>query len=847
MPNITQPTTNIPTLKSKALLTLTFFFLFIAIYGTSIAGWWSTSVWATDSNRADFTLFFAAFFSIYFFALKSGLPILTLTIVPGILYIGMGGLGPIVAVIWLWACALFIGAYTTHLLGQSSIKTLSLRHAALGFAIIGTIVGFFAHVPLNFPIVHFGLFSALALLSIGKLAKKNQINIPKIELFKRNTRSIIESVLGALVLVGATLVIIVTALPDVGHDALAIHLNIPARMLEDGLWHFDVKQYIWSVMPFGADWLYVPPYFIAGVQGARLLNSSFLFGIAYACYRLLAPRIGTTLAIATPALFLSWPLSYLEAASTFVEAPLAFFFLMSLSELIESDREKEGSWIVLGALAGYACSIKLLGVVILPFLLIGAILRSHSKLFEQAKPLSLVSGICIFLFFCLPPYFVAYLKTGNPVFPFFNSIFHSPDFMFGSLFGNGDDLSNPNYKRKLGIKTLWDMSINSKSFGESFYSGALGISLIVLLPMSIATSILNKRFWIFAAICSALGYICIVFQSQAYLRYAYPVLPWFLLIGVWALGSLPYPRLSGSFFVIILCSFNLLRFPVAHWPLQQFSLNLLWSKVANDRYLLKNKPEVTMGEILSKMEEFKDKKILLLGLDPAFSSFPNGTLSDSWHSWPYSSLAVNDKSLRTSIARSNVDIVVHSVGRGYFREAELTDFTTELFRQGDVRAALVQQELIYTNERIKNPTLDISNIQFWQQNGAIIDSTGVRANVNSAITQLVSITPDIDANLGTISTASDNAAKKIHSPKTALLTMIVTCPIGQTFRSQINWMNSENKFVSTDIAVHSCAKKSQEIKRIVVKPPAAQTAIVYGGSHDGNFVTLNKISLKTSD
>jgi len=77
--------------------------------------------------------------------------------------------------------------------------------------------------------------------------------------------------------------------------------------------------------------------------------------------------------------------------------------------------------------------------------------------------------------------------------------------------------------------------------------------------------------------------------------------------------------------------------------------------------------------------------------------------------------------------------------------------------------------------------------------------------------------------------------------------MKVTCPKDQYYRSQINWLDSEHKFLSTDIAVHSCNVAGSEISRQILRPAGADFAVVYGSSTDEKPVTINRISLRTGE
>ncbi|MEB0032818.1 hypothetical protein QN372_18880, partial [Undibacterium sp. RTI2.1] len=801
-----------------------------AIAGTFGTNWWGESVWNFQTNRDQFLLFVVVSYCLYFLLSRCGLTIFALLGLPFAFYVASAGLGPVVAVIWFWCCANIVGRMSTVWIARFSGLELStesstwdLRNTAIGFCLLGTLIALLAHFPVCTPLVFFTLFSGFAVAASYFLMSQGKLSPPKLPCFFRKVEWK-ESILVAMLMLGVTIVIMVTILPDLGHDALSFHLNIPVRMLDAGLWNFDVKEYVWSVMPFGADWLYVPPYFFGGEQAVRLMNTSFLLATGYLGYRLLAGRLDALLAMGVPAILFTLPISLLEVGSAYIEAPLTFFFMIALCEIAGGEYKtirQKGSWIILGILAGYICAIKLPGFLIVPFLALGALLRSVEDKFEVFRfKFILTSGIA-FLIFCSPPYAVAWFKTGNPVFPFFNQIFNSP------YFDTQTSFTNSHFVRSIGLQTFWDMSVSSKDFGEFSANGALGIVFLVFIPLSILLAVKLKRWAILFTGVSAIAYIGLCFHNQAYLRYAFPVMPWLLCSGVWALYSAVNLRGVLVGLLVIFCSFNLARFPVVYWPFQQFKTDLLWSRSAQEGLFARSKPQAIAGDILSKLDQYKGRKILILDatsdIDPTYNHYPKGTIAASWHSWPYYAKSTSDINLANSLARSGVEIIVYAVGRGYQFEAEAIALTTELFRVNDIRVGLVNQiELskLFKKEFISNP--DFSNgADGWTSNGALFKDEKFYASVGSPVTQAVDV----------------------GSVDVVALTVQAKCDKSQRFRTQINWNDTNGKMLSTDIKVHDCNGGLTTATRLVIKPERAKIAIVYGGSHDARPVEINRISV----
>ncbi|MDB5988728.1 MAG: hypothetical protein JWQ10_131 [Herbaspirillum sp.] len=809
---------------SIVLLIVALSLLGIGFGATVTQGWWKEVIWSSGVVGRNFRECLAIGLIGYIILLRLRIPFLFLIVPSLILCVGLTGLGPLMSVVWFWLCAALIGGYILGLSEDADGHIWTTRDCAVGFAIIGSLIGLLVHFPICTPAVLFVLFSSAALFSACRLQKNGRLHIKLENLLAFQRRPWPEIIILAFVLAGATLVLMVTMLPDIGHDALSMHLNIPARILESKLWKFDVTQYTWAVEPMGANWLLVPSYFLGGEQGARLMSSSFLFATAWLSYRMMKHRVGSLAALTVPAILLTLPLTLMIASSVFVESALGFYFLICFAELIGTTNVTNGRWFVMGVTAGYACAIKLLGAPIIPLLLAGAWIRSRTGKF-QSVTFAVVAIAVIAFFVCgLPPYLVAYWKTGNPFFPFYNDIFHSPFFSTGSVFGNGRGFSNPMYEKPLSIQLFWDAVISSKGFGESAANGAVGIVLLIFFPLSVLSAIVHRRWAMLTAIMAAMFYVVLVFNSQAYLRYIYQIIPWFLILGCWALSGIAYPRISTTLLVSVLCLINLARFPVASGPLQQFDPSLFLDRAAGEAFLVRNKPVAVVGDIIRKMDDLSHRQILVLGTDPVFSHFPGGTIADSWHSWSFFTSDIKFTHFGRLIGQLGIEVIVHTIGQNEPHEAEVMNLTDEVFRFHNIRVGLVKPELLYTRERIVGP--DLHKLEpSWKLNGAIPTASGVDASVNSAITQTV----DFGLN------------------KKALLEMKVACPENDLFRSQINWTNAKDVFISTDIELHPCKPEGITIRRVITRPEGAVKAIVYGGGQTDQAVNIREISLRTAD
>ena len=681
---------------SWPLTFLTIVFFVIALWGTFNQGWWKESGWVSTEYSLSYLIFIFSILILGGACLAYGVAFPLLLFLPVVFFIGMAGIGTVAAVLWFWICATIVGATLLAELKDKSSTIWSVRNSGAGFAVIGTLISLMSHFPINTPIVNFIVISGLAFFSAWRVGVFNtNVDIFLGSLFVRQKQTVFKICIQTLVLVCVTLMLFLTTLPEFGHDALAMHLNIPARILESKRWNYDVNQYIWSVMPFGASWLLLPPYFLAGEQAAKLMNTSFLFATAWLSYRILIPRIGYTSALIAPLLFLSLPMTMLLSVSVYAEPLVGFLFLLGFAELSGTVEKKHGSWLYMGVVIGYLTASKVLGLPLVPILLVAAAILSRKEKFPKASISIIFASILLFLLFSIHPYIVAFFKTGNPLFPFYNTIFKSPFFTTQSFFGNGPAFANPFYYHPLSINMLWESSIKSRLYGEFGANGAIGIVFLVLIPLAFLTSIIKRSWWVLAGMLAAITYCVLVFQTQAYLRYISQILPWFIVFGVWALAQASHPLGIRAVLVILICLVSLMRYPSTVGMFGHSPLTQMMDPISYRNMLEFYKPSVVVGDLIQKNVSLRNKKILIIGTDPVFSHFPSGTIAFSWHSWPFFSSPVRDTNFKKLLLESNVELIVHPVGENEFNSKEILSITSEVFIINGIRVGAVKNEAMY--------------------------------------------------------------------------------------------------------------------------------------------------------
>jgi hypothetical protein len=366
----------------------------------------------------------------------------------------------------------------------------------LGAALWMTALWVALHFPVNFPLVY-GVAFAIPYAFV-----RPPLRIP--ELTERR-----EAWAAAVLLVLLGAHFLAALKPEVSADGLAMHLVLPDAVARTGMWGFDHRRDAWALMPAGADALFTGVYLMGGEAAAKLLNAGFLGLIAAMLAG--AARGGRGWAVA--ALFVSTPLVLLVTGSLFVENVWAAFLLGATLGLLR------GNIATSGMLAGAAVAVKLIAVAFVAPLTVAAIVLAGVRRWRWL-------GLAAVL--ALPPYGFAYLKSGNPVFPFANAVFRSADFDASRNF------EDPRFGgARISAATPYELTFRSGKFLEG-QGGAAGFQYVWLLIPGLLLARRREQ-WVAAAV--GLAGAAVVLLAAPNLRYLYGALPLWSLVLTEAWGG----------------------------------------------------------------------------------------------------------------------------------------------------------------------------------------------------------------------------------------------------------------------------------------------------------------------
>ncbi len=416
--------------------------------------------------------------------------------------------------------------------------------------------------------------------------------------------------------------LLVVLKPEVSSDGLAMHLVIAAQVSHYGLWDFNFRHVSWAVMPMAGDWAFTVAYLLGGEAAARLMNYATLLMTASLLYGIICKFASRTIAYISILLFVSSPLVQLVTGSLFVENVWTAFLIGGLAALIRFHETRKPVFMIASAsLLGSACASKYGSLAFtIPAFLLG-ILELH----RAGRRRLAVAAFGILVLFAAPPYVTAYVKTGNPVYPFMNTIFKSPWFDARTAF------VDHRFQHPLCFDTLRQITFNTAQYLES-QNGGLGFHYFLLVPLALLT--MAKR-WPYAAwIALAVGAIGfgLTFSTQANIRYCYPAAALMSIIiaaGFARLAEVHRPLYRAVLIISAgLIMLNLWFLPASGWYHKDFLINVLFNKNATESYLKESAPSRILIGDLNRLAP--GEPVVLLETN-AYAGLYATAYTNTWH------------------------------------------------------------------------------------------------------------------------------------------------------------------------------------------------------------------------
>lgn len=727
-----------------------------------------------------------------------------------------GALWPLLVALWFAVSSALLGKSVLAHIRTDPMKDNWLTSLLIGAGIYGTATGLLAHFSVNYPYVY-GIALALPIILNRCVVMEEAKNLWAL-MGQKNPAGFSISKIDAAIAVIALVYFVVALMPEVSHDALAMHLFIPAHLALRQHWSFDASTYVWAVMPMLGDWIFSIGYMLAGETAARLINVGYIFVLCWLARDIVRWAGGSVVGARWAILiFLSTPLTFMEGSSLFIESVWSSFVVAGTLSALRASSTLGNPRIelpVAGLLLGCASAAKAVTLAILPVLLVVLVWRYRS--WRKTAGLSFLTlGLGLFLVMGSIPYITAWHLTGNPVFPFFNAVFLSPyypsvNFDSASIFGKG---------------VTWDILYRA-TFESGKYleakSGASGFQWLLLFFPSLVMLIATKQRKGSALLMIGVLMITFVFQSVSYFRYAFPA--WTMLTA--AMGVALSAAFSDRMLIkymwygasITTIALNLL-FLNAGAQYRDFALNSIVSDSDREFYLQGRLPIRNIVELVNRLNVGRTPVAVFS--HPLTAGLSANALYPNWYNHVFqgeiASIRTEQDAADILLERS-VDFVIldsnwNGVGgiRGPETRAVIEKVTERLADYSSISVRRVKADYRFKTELLSNP--DFKSIQGWALTpGTSYDAdTGIiLASVTSPATQVVAVSP----------------GQRYLNIVVARCTKEVA--LG---RIQINWLDARMYSVGTNIKTFACSPTWAQHSMEVTTPPNAANAKVYVGGN----------------
>jgi hypothetical protein len=781
--------------------------------------WSSTSSadWNVKGSYSVFVIFSALAVEIVSRALKIG-RLTSTAVITGVIAVIFGAIWPLVVVVLFVLASYVVGSAILSILKVDRNNLPVISVFLLGSGAYGSAISLLAHYPVNYPGLY-GLALLLPVLIGRRFIVDLLVSLWSCRYQSREFRWL-DLAIGVMVLLHFA----VALMPEVGHDALAMHLFVPSHLASRHQWGFDVTYYVWAVMPMMGDWIFSIGYMLAGETGSRLVNAGFVFVVAWVLRDLVLWGGGNASGARWAVLiFLVTPLTFTISSSLFIESVwLAFVVAGSLHffRFLSSEYSQRENFLAAAILLGYGLAAKAVTFTILPVLLLLMVIR-YRIWYEYKFFRFFMIGILLFVVVGGIPYVTAWQLTGNPLFPFFNKIFQSPlwlmvNFEAPKIFAKG---------------TTWDIfyqiTFNSGKFLEA-RPGASGFQWILLFVPALIVTILSGKHRASLLFFVAALSVVLAFLSTSYLRYVVPSFVWTAAgmgIALSALRSDPaFVRWMFISVASLVVGLNFIFFNSGTYY-GEFKAKPLLSGAGRENYITKQLPVRRAIELVNQLN-FSRAPVAVFSA-PLTAGLQADALYANWYNYRFQSqlsAAGSIDAVADLLVSNNVDYIILDSNWGSSeKRGIIAGASDKLAEFGAISILKLKAEYLFQDELLLNP--DFSSAEGWAGRSHLARglSDGVHISVDKPLIQIVPIT----------------SGKRYKNTVTAM------CLDGPAQgRIQVNWVDAKARFISTNIRLFNCTDQPASHTMEVVAPASAVQAVIYATGHTEKTITINKVSFK---
>ncbi|MGE5625422.1 MAG: glycosyltransferase family 39 protein [Bacillota bacterium] len=508
------------------------------------------------------------------------------------------GPAAVIAVSLMSLAALSFGGLMGRVGGLSGEGLLpALLELALGLSALVLLLTVAGHFPVNRPFVYASALLAFTVfgwkgLRVRVAALGSWFNDPDPVPFK--------TWLGASLLIGSVaLNICYASLIGFTPDTLVMHLYVASYTETFSQWSYDFHKYVSALEPMGSDLLFGVAYQLSDTLGAQLLNAACSVSTAGLLYSVCRRRIQTFDALLAAAAWLC--ISYILYLSGSLHAEglltlLLFAAFIHLESLGDGETQAWRAGLVAGLFSAAALSVKMLALIMAPaFALLVLLTLAPRRGRVWTTKFLTIAAVVVIVGGGLQ-YAYAYVETGNPVFFFYNGVFHSPYFQ-------PINFVDDHWTGQYGWNLPFGLTFNTQHYSETG-AGSAGLQWFMLLPsallcLPLRDSVQARRYGF-----AGLWFAAVVLAPEQYLRYLLPALP-FLAVLLAELGAQPgrLPKMLHRTCMLAALGFNLTAMQSALLRFSDLPAEQVFRKDTRSAYLLQEAPEVAANLLINSLEK----------------------------------------------------------------------------------------------------------------------------------------------------------------------------------------------------------------------------------------------------
>jgi hypothetical protein len=727
----------------------------------------------------------------------------------------LGALWSLVVVASFALAAVLVGRRVRRL-WRDGVPADTLLDVVVGAGTYASLIGLLAHWPVSHP-------SLYALLIALPIVWDRQVALAAVKdwiLAVRTAKAPPASWIAATL---AVVYAIVALFPEFGFDALAMHLFIPGHLAAHRAWTFDAERFAWALMPALGDWLFAIAYMFDSERGVRVLNAGCGLLVAAFVYRLAevggASRGWSWFAAA---LWLSTPMTFAVAASSFIDAEWTMLVLAGIYALLRPavPGQPPYAWITAGVLLGFAAAAKAVTLPLLPVIVLMALARSDA-LRARGSAMVLVWAAIAFAVSACKPYATAWMLTGNPVYPFYVHIFGGPRFDYWT---DGP----PHFRTPLDWTTVYDATFAATRYVEGT-TGAPGFQWLILLPAAVLALVATRHRRGLTLAAAGVAMVVVVFQFQGYLRYLLPALA-MLVAAIAVAGTALRERGVEGSSILGIAGVAALALNVAYLnavgSYRAFPIETVLSERERRDEITRALPIRRAAELAAQLP-VADERIAFFS-QPVFAAAPHAdVVAMSWYTPAFQRAVLEARSAerlaRTLLAWNIGYVLTDDAGKESDVRRRLEVATAPLVEFPGATVRKVRSDLTFEEEYLRNP--DFAAQAGWT---------------------LVGVARYDPQRKLMVVTAESPAYQPVSIIPGAVYrnTVRARCLGSGIARVQVNWLDATEKFLSTSLQVFACGEAWTERAQEVVAPANAALAIVYATGGDSAPVEIGAVSLR---